>query len=138
MKGKIKVTNPEAENLEVGDTVWWTDQSGDMKTGRIYEIKEEKTSKGLVKVALIYENGKAGYCNGAELAICWPSKEKWLDAEAERSSRQTKAYEYTIRNTKELVRFMWNRMDKKDNDAAEAVIRRAKNLLGIDLEGRKK
>ena len=126
----IEVLNEEP--LKAGDTAWWLGADEEFHSGTISGI----ASRGGQDWAEILE---AESTASVRLASCWPTKSACRKAEMRRSNAQAKAYADSIKDVEGLVRFLFQRMDMSalDSYAAEAAaVRRAADLLGIELAGR--
>lgn len=123
----VKIENKNS--FKIGDKVWWFDSWGTLRWGIIYKIQDN--------MAAIYENGRKGANTGSRLDNCWPSKDGCLEAERQRAELQVAEYKESIRDVKDLVKFLFEHDvngEDRDYDARRAAKERAKELLGFDIE----
>lgn len=131
---RIEIKNNN--KFKIGDTVWWFDNWGTLRTGEIYDISDEKIRDKVTTYARIYEDGEKGVCTGAKLSDCWPTKQACLDADKRRSEAQVKEYKESITDVNDLVKFLFDndvRSENRDYDARKAAKERARELLGYEI-----
>lgn len=127
---KIKVLNEDIQNFRDGDDVWWLDRVGNVIKGTI------RGNGRTAQAVFHYPGGAMVTLSGSELKECWPTRRDCHIAEASRCRQQAKAYGNSITDVESLVRFLWEKAKdgSLDDDAEEAARRRARALLGIELD----
>lgn len=113
----------------IGDIVWWFDTRNNLQSGRIYGFRED--------YALIRQGKNGSVSTSAKLSECWPSLKKCQDVEAERAYKQKLEYKNSIRNIKDLVKFLLENDihgEFHDCQAEAAAKERASEMLGIIVE----
>ena len=116
---------------KIGDQVWWFDQYDNLRNGEIFGIKTD-TKKG--DYAEIREEIGT---SGAMLSKCWPTREDCLAAEETRSKQQAIEYAESIKDVNDLVQFLFDHEttgEFREFDAIEAARKRAKDLLGYEID----
>lgn len=121
---------------EIGNEVWWFDAWDNLRHGIIYDFRYRNEKDTVPFFACIHENGRVGSETGAKIENCWPSKEACLDAENRRMEAQKAEYMESIKDAKDLVKFLFEhdvRSDTRDYAAFYAAKTRANELFGEDL-----
>lgn len=123
----VQIENNNKYNI--GDVVWWFDAWNNLQTGKIYGFEEDH--------AKIRQGRYGGVSTGAPLSGCWPSQKECLEAEAKRAYRQKLEYKDSIKDVKDLVKFLLENdvcSEFRDYDAEAAAKERASEMLGIIVE----
>lgn len=116
------------KKFKIGDRVWWYDPYGTLRWGIIYDIKDGH--------AAIHEEGKTGSQTGAPLDRCHATKDDCIRAETDRITAQTEAYQTSIKDVRDLVKFLFTHdvhSEFRDYEAEVAARKRAKELLDLDV-----
>lgn len=117
------------------DTVWWFDQYGTLKNGKVMGASDTGTENFTLLIA-VGGSYRANDC--AKPSECWPTREECIEAEKQRSRMQRAEFKESIETVTDLVTFLFAHDVTsvfRDADAYAAAAERARELLSIDADG---
>lgn len=128
------------KRFRIGQEVWYRSTWRDVNSGIIEELKEVRRASGEMEPYVIIKGTRDTIINhGAYIKNCYATKEELLEALKAESEDTINKYCKQLNTVEDIIRFMYNENvaraeEYTDWDAREAVKKRVKELLNIDLE----
>lgn len=129
--------NPKPmHGMKAGDTIWHFNGWGTLLRARITGFDHDKDYVLLKGILKDKESMPGSW--GCRQDECFPTKEAALLASKDEYRKAVAGYEQKITDVEQLVRILYNEVyytEDGNTELCEAVRTRAKQLMGIELEG---